>query len=61
MALAIQKMLCPNCGAVMNHHCDKVIYVSQESEEGRPLDTRERIDEIHACPNCGSMGSRPAK
>jgi hypothetical protein len=45
----------------MNHHGDKVIYFSQESEGVRPLDTIERIDEIHACPNCGGMGSRPTQ
>jgi len=61
MALAVQKMICPSCGVAMNHHCDKVIYLSQESDGGRPFDTMERIDEIYACPNCGGMGSRPTE
>jgi len=61
MVLAVQKMLCPSCGVAMNHHGDKVIYLSQESEGVRPLDTLERIDEIQACPNCGGMGSRPTE
>jgi ribosomal protein S27AE len=43
-----QPMICPECGAVMNHHADKLTYV-----EGG-----EYIEEFHACPACGASACR---
>jgi ribosomal protein S27AE len=53
------KMICPNCGVGMNHHCDKLVYTTD------PLDA-PRIDpnlggfvmEFHTCPKCGGGASR---
>lgn len=44
------KMNCPDCGAEMNHHADKLVYDS-EDEDGRIL-------EAHTCPNCGHSATR---
>jgi predicted RNA-binding Zn-ribbon protein involved in translation (DUF1610 family) len=54
-------MRCSKCGEEMNHHADK----------GRdPTDHRDAvlvdpdfggiIEEIHGCPGCGNVESRPA-
>jgi hypothetical protein len=41
-------MICPRCGAVMNRHAEKIDYAA------------ERVEEIHTCPSCPTIGSRPA-
>ncbi len=46
-----QAMICPKCGATMNHHADKLSY----GESG------EYVEEFHACPNCGNSASREAE
>jgi ribosomal protein S27AE len=51
-------MICPVCGAVMNHHADKLV---------DPVDRLDAVDpalgglleETHACPRCGNVESRP--
>ena len=55
------KMICPSCGAEMNHHCDKLVYTTV------PLDAAQTdpnlggvIEEFHTCPKCGSIASRHA-
>jgi hypothetical protein len=48
MASAPDPMICPHCGAVMNRHAEKILY-----EMGR-------VEEVHACPSCAAVGSRPA-
>jgi ribosomal protein S27AE len=50
------KISCPVCGTAMNHHADKLIYIS-ESATG---DTGELIEELHQCPTCGAAASLPA-
>lgn len=52
-------MICPKCGATMNHHAEKLV---------DPVDPREAaeidpalgglIEEIDACPRCGNVESR---
>ncbi len=44
-------MRCPECGATMNHHADKIIYV----------DSGEQVEEFHQCPACGAVASRAAE
>lgn len=46
-----QPMTCPQCGATMNHHADKLAY----GERG------EYVEEFHACPMCGACASRTAE
>lgn len=41
-------MICPRCHIPTNHHADKIDYPAG------------RIDEVHTCPRCGWIGSRPA-
>ena len=48
------KMKCPDCGAEMNHHADKLVYDSEPDEE----DEGGRILEAHACPACGRTATR---
>ncbi|MDT7603455.1 MAG: CpXC protein [Acidobacteriota bacterium] len=55
-------MLCPNCGAEMNHHADKIDY-------NAGLDEPDLIDEVfggvleeaHTCPHCGHTEVRAAR
>lgn len=61
MTATATKMNCPNCGAEMNHHCDKVLYAS-DTHDGLEVDPALGgfIEEFHACPRCGSSASRHA-
>ncbi len=54
-----EKMICPRCGAEMNHHSDKMVYFN-DPQEAVPSDAivRGHIEEFHACPNCGAGASR---
>src|SRR6476659_982392 len=47
-------MPCPNCGAEMNHHADKLI-VPTEPADTASADARLGgvVDEMHLCPACG--------
>jgi ribosomal protein S27AE len=50
-------MQCPKCGGTMNHHGEKVVYGTggqADPELGGVL------EELHACPRCGYVASRPA-
>jgi predicted RNA-binding Zn-ribbon protein involved in translation (DUF1610 family) len=55
------KMICPNCGAKMNHHGDKLVYAA-DSEKTARLDENPVgfLEEFHSCPQCGSAASRRA-
>jgi len=54
-----EPMICPRCGAKMNHHADKVLYFNQAEEaESKDLTADGSIEEMHACPNCGAGASR---
>ena len=49
------KMICPDCGAEMNHHADKLVYgdaADGGEEEGA------RVLEAHTCPGCGHNATR---
>jgi uncharacterized protein with PIN domain len=45
------KMKCPDCGAEMNHHADKLVSEGA-GEEG------DVMLEAHACPGCGRTATR---
>jgi NMD protein affecting ribosome stability and mRNA decay len=51
------KMKCPDCGAEMNHHADKLVYDAAPDEV---TDAGEggRILEAHACHVCGHSATR---
>jgi ribosomal protein S27AE len=55
------KMRCPRCGAAMNHHADKLV----EPSDARDADLLDPdlggvVREVHGCPGCGAVESRPA-
>ena len=51
------KLNCPECGAEMNHHADKLVY---EAAPGEEADEGGRILEAHACTACGHSATREA-
>ena len=59
MAKQKTKMICPHCGAAMNHHADKLVYPTS-TEDSKKMNTALGgvIAEIHCCPGCGTMESR---
>ncbi len=50
---------CPQCGAAMNRHAQKLAYVDSTAEL-QPVDRAGEglLEEIHACPGCGNVESR---
>jgi predicted RNA-binding Zn-ribbon protein involved in translation (DUF1610 family) len=61
MAQQKTKMICPKCGAEMNHHADKLV------DPVKPEDAKQvnpalggLIEETHGCPGCGNVESRRA-
>ena len=36
---------CPNCGAPMNHHADKLVYLDADGEA---------LEKFYQCPHCGA-------
>jgi ribosomal protein S27AE len=55
-------MICPKCGAVMNHHAEKLVEPRDAIEAAR-MDPRlgGMIQEVHGCPRCGAMAARPGE
>jgi len=53
------RMICPVCGAEMNHHATKIVYSVDE-----PTSVDEVLGgaakEVHTCPRCGRIELRPA-
>jgi ribosomal protein S27AE len=49
-------MQCPRCGSTMNHHGDKTVY--HGAGQADP-DLGGIVTEMHACPRCGYVTSRP--
>jgi ribosomal protein S27AE len=56
-----KKMICPDCQVDMNHHCDKVVYSTDQPQAGA-IDPHLGgfIEEFHTCPKCGGGASRHA-
>jgi len=50
-------MICPECGAGMNHHADKVEYAL--FEEGDEADFEGTVLQVYQCPQCPMVVSRP--
>ena len=51
------KMKCPDCGAEMNHHADKLDYGA--AADGAPdADGDGVVFEAHTCPGCGRSATR---
>ena len=45
------KMICPDCGAEMNHHAMKIDYEVDDSPNADP-DFGGVVNEVHTCPEC---------
>jgi ribosomal protein S27AE len=55
------RMLCPRCGAAMNHHADKLVPTIDPRDPGQSdVKLGGVIEEFHACPNCGYGVARQA-
>ena len=53
------KMTCPSCGAEMNCHAEKLTDPTCAEEAARADPALGGIiEEIHACPECGTSESR---
>jgi rRNA maturation endonuclease Nob1 len=53
------KMQCPNCGAEMNRHAEKIDYTAElKDPQSVDLMLGGVIEEFHTCPKCGSNASR---
>jgi C4-type Zn-finger protein len=59
-----KKMICPNCGAEMNHHAEKIDYTAalDEPQAAERIDPYFGgvVDEVHSCAGCGSTATRRA-
>ena len=53
------KMICPGCGAEMNHHATKVDYNLDDPALIDPV-FGGVVEEAHTCPHCGRIELRPA-
>lgn len=53
-------MICPNCNMPMNHHAEKLVD-PRTAEEAAATDPGMGgvIEEVHTCPGCGYVESRP--
>jgi ribosomal protein S27AE len=52
-------MKCPNCGAEMNHHADKLDY-GAAADEASDAGEAGVVIEAHTCPDCGRTATRAA-
>jgi predicted RNA-binding Zn-ribbon protein involved in translation (DUF1610 family) len=61
MATEKVKIICPQCGAEMNHHADKLVD-PVKPEDMKHIDPAlgGMIEEMHYCPHCGAVESRRA-
>lgn len=62
MAMQRRKMICPKCGTEMNYHAEKLV------DPVKPDDRKHVnpalggvVNEMHACPKCGAVESRPSE
>ena len=54
-------MICPRCGARMNHHGEKLLHPTGPADEAAVDRVLGGIvEELHACPACGAGASRRA-
>jgi ribosomal protein S27AE len=55
-----RKIICPKCGAEMNHHADKLIYSMELRSQNIDPALGGLIEETHCCPGCGASATRIA-
>ncbi len=54
------RMICPKCGAEMNHHAMKIDYSIDDSFEDHSI-FGGGLQEAHTCPQCGDIELRRAQ
>ena len=54
------RMICPRCGAEMNHHAMKIDY-SQTPDESYASVFEGLLEEVHSCPHCHLTEFRPGE
>jgi ribosomal protein S27AE len=61
MSTEASPMICPRCGAEMNHHAEKLLHPTGSAEEAcmDPV-LGGIVEELHTCPACGTGASRRA-
>jgi predicted RNA-binding Zn-ribbon protein involved in translation (DUF1610 family) len=52
--MSANKLLCPDCGAEMNHHAMKIDYDIDDSAIVDPV-FGGVLKEVHTCPKCGRI------
>jgi ribosomal protein S27AE len=57
---AKERMRCPQCGAAMNHHADKLLQTGSTDTPHYDAALAGESLEMHTCPACGASASRPA-
>jgi hypothetical protein len=56
MAATIQ---CPECGAAMNHHADKLVEPTSAADAATVTSGfGGMVAEVHSCPGCGAVEMR---
>lgn len=45
-----EPVICPHCGATMNHHATKIDYSVEEPGAYEAFDGT--LEEVHTCPRC---------
>ena len=62
MSTEASPVMCPRCGAEMNHHADKLLHPTgpvDDASVDRVLGGI--VEELHTCPACGAGASRRAR
>jgi hypothetical protein len=55
-------MICPDCRIAMNYHAEKLDYTAAlVAPDAVDPDLDGVLEEVHACPRCGKMGTRRAQ
>jgi ribosomal protein S27AE len=56
-----EKIACPKCGTLMNHHADKPDRRTESSSQQVDVDIElAYIMQVHFCPGCGNTEVRSA-
>lgn len=60
MAVESSPMICPSCGVEMNHHAEKLVHPTEAADDSLDPVLGGLVEELHACPACGTGAVRRA-